>query len=194
MHRAPPQTCRLGNRPHAGVAVIGQKPASRVDDLRSVQGRVAALTTLWRVLSQALGILTSLRKWNTLTHLCLTKSTDHVFVASVGGTKWSRRAMCIYKVRHHVLLNVWRDVNSPRVVARVLTGIPLPGYEQQGRPPEASRGSTQPNRRPMPEMTEVYEWHGRNVVGSDGEKIGKLAEIYDDPETGKPEWATVSSG
>lgn len=46
----------------------------------------------------------------------------------------------------------------------------------------------------MHEMTEVYEWHGRNVVGSDGEKIGKLAEIYDDPETGKPEWATVSSG
>jgi uncharacterized protein (TIGR02271 family) len=46
----------------------------------------------------------------------------------------------------------------------------------------------------MPEMTEVYEWHGRNVVGSDGEKIGKLAEIYDDPSTGKPEWATVSSG
>jgi uncharacterized protein (TIGR02271 family) len=46
----------------------------------------------------------------------------------------------------------------------------------------------------MPEMTEIYEWHGRNVVGSDGEKIGKLAQIYDDPETGKPEWATVSSG
>jgi uncharacterized protein (TIGR02271 family) len=46
----------------------------------------------------------------------------------------------------------------------------------------------------MPEMTEAYQWHGRNVVGSDGEKIGKLTEIYDDPETGKPEWATVSSG
>lgn len=46
----------------------------------------------------------------------------------------------------------------------------------------------------MTEMTQVYEWHGRNVVGSDGEKIGKLSEIYDDPETGKPEWATVSSG
>jgi uncharacterized protein (TIGR02271 family) len=46
----------------------------------------------------------------------------------------------------------------------------------------------------MPAMTEAYEWHGRNVVGSDGEKIGKLSEIYDDPETGKPEWATVSSG
>jgi uncharacterized protein (TIGR02271 family) len=46
----------------------------------------------------------------------------------------------------------------------------------------------------MPEMTEVYEWHGRNIVDPDGEKIGKLSEIYDDPETGKPEWATVSSG
>jgi uncharacterized protein (TIGR02271 family) len=46
----------------------------------------------------------------------------------------------------------------------------------------------------MPEMTEVHEWHGRTVVGSDGEKIGKLSEIYEDRETGKPEWATVSGG
>jgi uncharacterized protein (TIGR02271 family) len=46
----------------------------------------------------------------------------------------------------------------------------------------------------MPDMTDAYEWHGRTVVGSDGEKIGKIAEIYEDPQTGKPEWATVSSG
>ena len=32
------------------------------------------------------------------------------------------------------------------------------------------------------------------MVGSDGEKIGKITEIYEDPQTGKPEWATVSSG
>jgi uncharacterized protein (TIGR02271 family) len=32
------------------------------------------------------------------------------------------------------------------------------------------------------------------MIGSDGEKIGKITEIYDDPQTGKPEWATVSSG
>ncbi len=32
------------------------------------------------------------------------------------------------------------------------------------------------------------------MVGSDGEKIGKITDIYEDPETGKPEWATVSSG
>ena len=46
----------------------------------------------------------------------------------------------------------------------------------------------------MPDMTEAYGWQGRTVVGSDGEKIGKISQIYEDPETGKPEWATVSSG
>ncbi len=46
----------------------------------------------------------------------------------------------------------------------------------------------------MPEITDAYQWHGRTMVGSDGEKIGKISEIYEDPQTGKPEWATVSSG
>jgi uncharacterized protein (TIGR02271 family) len=46
----------------------------------------------------------------------------------------------------------------------------------------------------MSEMTDAYQWHGRTAIGSDGEKIGKISEIYDDPETGKPEWATVASG
>jgi uncharacterized protein (TIGR02271 family) len=45
-----------------------------------------------------------------------------------------------------------------------------------------------------PEMTQAYDWQGRTMIGSDGEKIGKITEIYDDPNTGKPEWATVSSG
>jgi uncharacterized protein (TIGR02271 family) len=46
----------------------------------------------------------------------------------------------------------------------------------------------------MTEMTDAYQWQDRNMVGSDGEKIGKITEIYEDPATGKPEWATVSSG
>jgi uncharacterized protein (TIGR02271 family) len=44
------------------------------------------------------------------------------------------------------------------------------------------------------EMTDAYQWQGRTIVGSDGEKIGKITEIYEDPATGKPEWATVSTG
>ena len=46
----------------------------------------------------------------------------------------------------------------------------------------------------MPEMTDAYQWHGRTMIGSDGEKIGKISDIYEDPETGKPEWATVNTG
>jgi uncharacterized protein (TIGR02271 family) len=46
----------------------------------------------------------------------------------------------------------------------------------------------------MPELTDAYQWQGRTMVGSDGDKIGKISEIYEDPQTGKPEWATVTSG
>jgi hypothetical protein len=46
----------------------------------------------------------------------------------------------------------------------------------------------------MTEMTDAYQGHGRTLTGSDGEKIGKITDIYDDPQTGKPEWATVSTG
>ena len=46
----------------------------------------------------------------------------------------------------------------------------------------------------MPEMTDAYQWQGRTMIGSDGEKLGKIAQIYEDQQTGKPEWATVSSG
>ncbi len=44
------------------------------------------------------------------------------------------------------------------------------------------------------EMTEAYEWEGRTLVGSDGEKIGKVAEVYTDQEGGQPEWALVNTG
>jgi uncharacterized protein (TIGR02271 family) len=46
----------------------------------------------------------------------------------------------------------------------------------------------------MTELTDAYQWHGRTMVGSDGEKIGNISHIYEDSQTGKPEWATVSSG
>jgi uncharacterized protein (TIGR02271 family) len=46
----------------------------------------------------------------------------------------------------------------------------------------------------MPQVTETYEWKGRKVVSSDGEKIGTLEEIYLDTHTGQPEWATVTTG
>jgi uncharacterized protein (TIGR02271 family) len=43
-------------------------------------------------------------------------------------------------------------------------------------------------------MTEAYEWRDRTVIGSDGEKIGTVDEIYFDTDTDKPEWASVNTG
>jgi uncharacterized protein (TIGR02271 family) len=46
----------------------------------------------------------------------------------------------------------------------------------------------------MTPVTDAYTWQGRDLVGTDDEKIGSVKEIYEDERTGKPEWALVTSG
>jgi uncharacterized protein (TIGR02271 family) len=46
----------------------------------------------------------------------------------------------------------------------------------------------------MTQVTEAYDWRGREVVGEDGDKIGTLEEVYLDTDSGQPEWATVTTG
>src|SRR5664280_1686012 len=38
------------------------------------------------------------------------------------------------------------------------------------------------------------QWHGRMLVDSHGEKIGKLQDVYVDVETDEPQFATVKEG
>jgi PRC-barrel domain len=40
----------------------------------------------------------------------------------------------------------------------------------------------------------VTEWHGRMLVDRNGEKIGKLQDVYVDVETDEPQFATVKEG
>ena len=40
----------------------------------------------------------------------------------------------------------------------------------------------------------VAEWHGKMLVDRNGEKIGKLQDIYVDVETDEPQFATVKEG
>ena len=40
----------------------------------------------------------------------------------------------------------------------------------------------------------VADWHGRTLIDSDGEKIGKLEDVYVDVETDEPQFATVKEG
>jgi uncharacterized protein YrrD len=40
----------------------------------------------------------------------------------------------------------------------------------------------------------VSEWHGKMLVDRDGEKIGKLQDVYVDVETDEPQFGTVKEG
>jgi len=40
----------------------------------------------------------------------------------------------------------------------------------------------------------VADWHGKMLVDSDGEKIGKLQDVYVDVETDEPQFASVKEG
>ena len=46
----------------------------------------------------------------------------------------------------------------------------------------------------MPQTTEAYDFQGRTLVDQDGEKIGKIDELYYDERGGQPEWALVNTG
>jgi uncharacterized protein (TIGR02271 family) len=45
----------------------------------------------------------------------------------------------------------------------------------------------------MPQLTN-NELYGRTLIDNEGEKIGKIDELYFDQEGGQPEWALVSTG
>jgi uncharacterized protein (TIGR02271 family) len=46
----------------------------------------------------------------------------------------------------------------------------------------------------MTNLTEGYDFQGRTLIDRDGEKIGKVEEIYEDYRGSRPEWALVHSG
>ena len=46
----------------------------------------------------------------------------------------------------------------------------------------------------MPEMTQAYDWRGRTLRDRNGDKIGKIDDLYVDQQTDKPEWALVHTG
>jgi uncharacterized protein (TIGR02271 family) len=45
-----------------------------------------------------------------------------------------------------------------------------------------------------PKTEELSNWMGRQVNGRDGNKIGKIDDIYLDDRTGEPEWLAITTG
>jgi uncharacterized protein (TIGR02271 family) len=46
----------------------------------------------------------------------------------------------------------------------------------------------------MTEVTEAYDFRGRTLIDRDGDKIGKIDDVYADRQDGQPEWALVNTG
>jgi uncharacterized protein (TIGR02271 family) len=46
----------------------------------------------------------------------------------------------------------------------------------------------------MATLEDVKTWRGMQAVGPDGDKIGKIDDIYLDRQSGEPEWAAVKTG
>lgn len=63
----------------------------------------------------------------------------------------------------------------------------------EGRRPSAYKRLTERSDS-MSDVSEVLEWHGRTVVDTNGDKLGKIEEIYFDQETNRPEWALINTG
>jgi len=46
----------------------------------------------------------------------------------------------------------------------------------------------------MPTIEDIRTWQGQNAHGIDGDKLGTIADIYLDRESGEPEWAAIKTG
>jgi uncharacterized protein (TIGR02271 family) len=46
----------------------------------------------------------------------------------------------------------------------------------------------------MTQVTEAYDWRGRELLDSDGDKVGTIEELFRDEDTEQPEWAAVRTG
>lgn len=46
----------------------------------------------------------------------------------------------------------------------------------------------------MPDIENIAEWRGRELLDRDGEKIGKLQDVYVDTDTDEPVFGSVKEG
>jgi uncharacterized protein (TIGR02271 family) len=53
---------------------------------------------------------------------------------------------------------------------------------------------TNQEERHMATMQDIETWRGRTLVDRDGDKIGKIQDIYLDRSSGEPEWVAVKTG
>jgi uncharacterized protein YrrD len=60
--------------------------------------------------------------------------------------------------------------------------------------PESAAPSEDKEQAPTVMHQNIAEWHGKDLIDSFGEKIGKLRDVYVDVETDEPMFGTVKEG
>jgi anti-anti-sigma factor len=96
-----------------------------------------------------------------------------------------------------------RDITLPRSPPGASPYAPpngTPASEPRQAPGGTRASPSQEYKRRRPTMTDdqaqwsVAEWHGKMLFDRNGEKIGKLQDVYVDVETDEPQFATVKEG
>jgi len=60
--------------------------------------------------------------------------------------------------------------------------------------PEANANVTEAEADPTVTYRDFSEWHGKDLVDRDGERIGKLEDVYFNVGIDQPQFATVKEG
>ena len=60
--------------------------------------------------------------------------------------------------------------------------------------PEADANATEAETDPTVAYRDFSEWHGKDLVDRNGERIGRLEDVYFDVGTDQPQFATVKEG
>jgi hypothetical protein len=60
--------------------------------------------------------------------------------------------------------------------------------------PDANANQTETETDPTVAYRDFSDWHGKDLVDRDGERIGKLEDVYFDVGTDQPQFATVKEG
>ena len=60
--------------------------------------------------------------------------------------------------------------------------------------PEANANETEAESEQTVAYRDFSEWHGKDLIDRDGERIGKLEDVYFDVGTDQPQFATVKQG
>ena len=79
------------------------------------------------------------------------------------------------------------------------SGLIAPTSTDESVPAEAvdAAGSTPDDavmETPNVAQLSFAEWHGKDLIDSNGERIGKLEDVYFDVETEQPEFGTIKEG